>query len=71
MLTLIRSLHAELKNAYGITHMVRELRDINFVAYDMVEVLPAFDQTQITAFLGANVIFEFISIIALQKKKAR
>ena len=26
MLTLIRSLHAELKNAYGITHMVRELR---------------------------------------------
>lgn len=48
-------------------YMVRELRDIPFVAYDMVEVLPALDPTQITAFLGANVIFEFISIIALQK----
>lgn len=50
-------------------YMVRELRDIPFVAYDMVEVLPALDPTQITAFLGANVIFEFISIIALQKNK--
>lgn len=49
-------------------HMVRSLKDINFVGYDMVEVLPAFDPSQITAFLAANIVFEFISIIALQKK---
>lgn len=49
--------------------MVRSLKDINFVAYDMVEVLPCFDPSQITAFLGSNIMYEFISIIAYQKRK--
>lgn len=49
--------------------MVRELRDINFVGYDLVEVLPAFDPSQITAFLASNIVFEFISIIAYQKRR--
>ena len=49
--------------------LVRGAKDINFVAYDMVEVLPSFDPSQITAFLGSNVVFEFISIIAHQKRK--
>lgn len=52
-------------------YMVRQLKDINFVAYDLVEVLPACDPSQITAFLGANVVFEFISIEALKKKAAK
>lgn len=50
-------------------HMVRSLKDINFVGYDLVEVLPSFDPSQITAFLAANIVFEFISIIALQKQQ--
>lgn len=50
-------------------HMVRALKDINFVGYDLVEVLPSFDPSQITAFLAANIVFEFISIIALQKQQ--
>lgn len=49
-------------------HMVRQLKGLNFVGYDLVEVLPAYDPSQITAFLGANVVFEFISLIALSKK---
>ena len=48
--------------------MVRKLKDIPFVGYDLVEVLPAYDPSQITAFLAANIVFEFISIIALQKQ---
>lgn len=48
--------------------MVRKLKDISFVGYDLVEVLPAYDPSQITAFLAANIVFEFISIIALQKR---
>lgn len=48
--------------------LIRKLKDIQFVGYDLVEVLPAFDPTQITAFLGANIVFEFISIIAVQKR---
>ena len=50
-------------------HMVRSLTNINFVGYDLVEVLPSYDPSQITAFLAANIVFEFISIIALQKKR--
>lgn len=49
-------------------HMVRSLKDINFVGYDLVEVLPSYDPSQITAFLAANIVFEFISLIALNKK---
>lgn len=49
-------------------HMVRQLKGIDFVGYDLVEVLPAYDPSQITAFLGANIVFEFISLIALKKK---
>lgn len=50
-------------------HMVRSLKDMNFVGYDLVEVLPAYDPSQITAFLAANIVFEFISLIALKKQK--
>ena len=47
--------------------MVRKLKGLNFVGYDLVEVLPAYDPTQITAFLAANLVFEFISLNALKK----
>jgi len=49
-------------------HMVRSLKGLNFVGYDLVEVLPAYDPSQITAFLGAHIVFEFISLIALSKE---
>lgn len=55
--------------SFEVLEMVRSLKDIRFVAYDMVEVLPCFDPTQITAFLGGNIMYEFISIIAYQKRK--
>ena len=48
--------------------LVRSLKGINFVGYDLVEVMPYADPSQITAFLAANIMFEFISLIALQKK---
>lgn len=50
-------------------HMVRSLKDVDFVGYDLVEVLPAYDPSQITSFLAANIVFEFISLIALKKQK--
>ena len=58
---------------HGVLHDIQEIPPkvalgiIDFVGYDLVEVLPMLDNAEITAFLGANVIFEFISIIALQK----
>lgn len=49
--------------------LIRKVKDINFVGFDMVEVLPAYDHAEITAYLGANVCFEFMSIIAYRKIK--
>lgn len=49
--------------------LVHGLDGMNFVGFDLVEVLPAYDPSEITALLGATVIFEFISLLALKKKR--
>ena len=49
--------------------LIRALTTVNFVGFDIVEVLPAFDHGEITAYLAANIVFEFLSILALQKKQ--
>ncbi|MFC2169280.1 agmatinase [Acidobacteriota bacterium] len=49
--------------------LVRGLAGLNFVGFDVVEVLPAYDPAQITAFLAANIAYEFISLVALNKKQ--
>ena len=51
----------------GLT-FVRGLTDINFVGMDLVEVAPPYDIAEITSLLAANVVFEFLSILALQRK---
>lgn len=54
--------------SYETLEMVRSLKTVNFVGFDIVEVLPAYDSSEITAYLAANIVFEFLSILALQKK---
>jgi agmatinase len=44
---------------------LRALTGINFVGYDVVEVAPQYDPSQITALFAANVVFEMLSLIAL------
>lgn len=51
--------------------LVRSLEGLNFVGFDLVEVLPAYDPSQITAFLAASIAYEFISLVALNKKKIK
>ena len=48
--------------------VVRGLRGLDLVGFDLVEVLPQHDPSQITALLAANIVYEFISLIALRKK---
>ncbi|MBE9544850.1 MAG: agmatinase [Proteobacteria bacterium] len=48
--------------------LIRGLKDLNFVGFDMVEVLPDYDAADITAILAANIIYEFLSLIAINKK---
>jgi agmatinase len=49
--------------------LVRQLTGIQFVAFDLVEVLPPYDVAEITAMTAANVIFEFLSLLALRRSE--
>ena len=48
--------------------IIRGLKDLNFVGFDIVEVLPSLDPSEITALLASNLAFEFISLLALKTK---
>lgn len=49
--------------------MVRALTDINFIGFDVVEVLPAYDPSEVTALLGATIVHNFAGLIALKLNK--
>jgi agmatinase len=55
-------------SAVGL-EIVQHLTGLHFVGFDTVEVLPAFDNAQVTALLAATLIFEFIALVALEPKK--
>ncbi len=48
--------------------LIRGVKDLNFIGFDVVEVLPSYDPSEITALLAANVVYEFISILAYKKR---
>lgn len=54
--------------SFETLQFIRALMDLNFVGFDVVEVAPPYDHSEITAYMGANIIFEFMSILAYQKK---
>ena len=47
--------------------IIRGLRGIDFVGFDVVEVIPAYDPAGITATLAANLAFEMICLVALRR----
>jgi agmatinase len=51
--------------------LIRELRAISFVGMDVVEVSPAYDVAGITALLAATTVFEFLSLLALDRTRNR
>ena len=54
--------------SYESLSLVRAFKDMNFVGFDIVEVLPAYDSGEVTAYLAANIVFEYLSIRAAKKK---
>lgn len=44
--------------------MVRSLTDFNFIGFDVVEVLPAYDPSEITALLAATIVHNFGGLVA-------
>jgi agmatinase len=51
--------------------LLRGLQGANFVAFDIVEVLPAYDPSQVTALLAANVAYEMLTLVAANSKIAK
>jgi len=54
--------------SYQILQLVRGLKGLNTVGFDLVEVSPPYDSPgEITSILAANLVFEFLSLLALKK----
>ncbi len=54
--------------SYEALALVRGLRGLDFVGFDLVEVAPQYDSPgQVTALLAANLLFEFLSLLALNR----
>jgi len=57
-------------SAHDALAIVRRLRGIDFVGFDVVEVIPAYDPAGQTAFLAANLAYEMLSLVALRRREA-
>jgi len=51
-------------NSFQALQVVRELRGVNVIGADLVEVSPPFDPSGGTAWLGVNVMFELLCVLA-------
>jgi agmatinase len=40
------------------------------LAFDLVEIVPAYDPADITSLLAANIVYEFMSMTALARQNA-
>lgn len=52
-------------------YMVRRLAGLNYVGFDVVEVLPSLDPTETTALAGATMAFEFLALLAARKESKK
>jgi agmatinase len=51
-------------------YLLRGLQGVDFVAYDLVEVSPPYDTPGVTtALLAANLVYEFIALLAISRSK--
>ena len=57
-------------SAHDALAIVRQLTGIDFVGFDVVEVIPAYDPAAQTAFLAANLAYEMLSLVAVRRQTA-
>jgi agmatinase len=57
-------------SAHDALSIVRGLTGIDFVGFDVVEVIPAYDPAAVTATLAANLAYEMVSLVALRRRRA-
>jgi len=53
--------------SHQMLQLVRGLRGLNVAGFDLVEVNPPYDSSDITSILAANIIFEYLSLLAVKK----
>ncbi|MBB3907509.1 agmatinase [Anoxybacteroides rupiense] len=51
-----------------IIQLIRSLKPLNVVGFDLVEVSPPYDNNGITSLLASNLIYEFLNTVSLEKK---
>jgi len=56
-------------SAHDLLAILRGLTGITFVGFDVVEVIPAYDPAGQTATLAANLAYEMLSLVALQRSR--
>jgi len=44
--------------------LLRQLAGLNYVGFDVVEVIPAYDVADNTSFVAANMVYEFLALLA-------
>jgi len=54
-------------SAHDVLAILRRLTGIEFVGFDVVEVIPAYDPAGQTATLAANLAYEMLSLVAVQR----
>ena len=54
--------------AHDALAIVRRLTGIDFLGFDVVEVIPAYDPAAQTATLAANLAYEMLSLVALRRR---
>jgi agmatinase/guanidinopropionase len=57
--------------SYQMVQLVRGLQGLNVVGFDLVEVSPPYDSGEITSILAANLVFEYLSVLAARKLSPR
>ena len=58
-------------SAHDVLAILRLLTGIDFVGFDVVEVIPAYDPAGQTATLAANLAYEMLSLVALRRRGPR
>lgn len=54
-------------SSFQALEIVRGLRGVDFVGFDVVEVIPSYDPGGVTATLAANLAYEMLSLVALRR----
>ncbi len=54
-------------SSYETMELLCGVKDLDVKAFDLVEVAPMYDPAQITAFLAANIVHDFIAMVARKR----